>query len=196
MIHSIIENNRFKRRTFLKGSLVGYFVFTLTYFPKKLLAAGSPRPQQSPFATPTFIALAETIIPGHFSDPNGTPGAIETGTIEYLERVEKAGVLPFSLLSIQGWVTFALDTYSLFTRGATFANLGANQKVEVASDFYRLMPVPLLYRLFRATYYTGAQNRLGWDNLGYPGPNQGYEDYSFKETLARSDPRSMDGNLP
>ena len=197
-------NESVSRRKFLGkgllglGSLSGAAVFGIP----RIASCMGPKPVQAPpqkpkskYATPTFVAFIDTIIPGKESDPTQAPGAIEADTFEYLERVEKSKIFPISIDLIHFAVTQALDTASWFSRFVPFNNLALKDRQGMIEKLLFIPGIPFLLRLARAPFYTAAVNRVGFDYLGYPGPNEGYSDYSFREVLAKPEAGTVGGNL-
>lgn len=194
-----------ERRGFLKRSFwgsvygLGASYFYTSVASSRMALASITGEERGKFATPTFKALVDTVIPGGMTDPSGKPGGLEAGTVQYVEAFDKAKYLPFSLAVVHFWLSAALDTVAFFTHGRGFAKLGQAQRVNVLKRLLGIHgAMPLLMRLLRAPYYTGAVNRVGWENLGYPGPTAtGFlGDYSFNEATAYPHPRSVMGNLP
>lgn len=182
------------RRNFLKTGL-----FSSLALPARALAMGRRQTTAragAKYATPTFVAFLDTIIPGAGSDPEGGPGALEAGTLEYLERVESSKLFPISIDVIHFAATRALDTWAALGWFKTFPALDRRARETCVRQLQFVPGVPFLLRLARAPFYTGAINRVGFDWVGYPGPNTGYADFSFRQTLARPEPGSVEGNLP
>ncbi len=182
------------RRGFLKGAL-GFPLIS------GVRGAGASEGQgeasrRSVFGGRIFRAFVETVIPGRATDPSGTGGALEAGTLEYLERVENARLFPVSLRVVHLAVTKTLGVYSRLRTLQRFDTLPLRDREKLVAELVRLPGVPLLLRLIRAPFYTGAVNRMGFDLIGYPGPNSGYEDFSFREVLASPEAGSQGGNLP
>jgi hypothetical protein len=171
---------------------------TLTY------AMGRPRPspipqRRSPFDTSTFRAFIDTVVPGRSSDPTGAPGSLDAGAFEFLEEVEKMKLLPISLHVVQLLLTQALAAMSVARHFQPFWALSLEDRTRIVASIQNvsIVPMPLLLRLMRAPFYTGPISRVGFDYLGYPGPNSGYVgDHSFGAALSWPEPGSVAGNMP
>lgn len=179
--------NKFTRRTLLKGVAVS----TIGAQSNIVLAE-----EKNPYQQKTFEALAETIIPGALTDPLGHPGSTEADTIKYLWKVERSKLLPVPFGIIRGVISSLLNIKSYAKYRMSFAKLELKQREIIAASIEQLPGVPLFYRVIRAPFYTGALNDVGFKYFGYPGPNNGYKDFSFKQKIADSHPRSVNGNLP
>jgi len=175
------------RRTLLKGAAAT----TLTTSSAIAVAKGN-----NPYKEKTFEALVETIVPGKKSDPLGHPGSSEAESIKYLWQVERSKLLPIPFGLIRGLISTLLNikSYTKYRKG--FSNLSQQQRELVALSVETIPGVPLFYRVVRAPFYTGAVNDVGFKYFGYPGPNNGYKDFSFKKKLAPSHPKVINGNLP
>jgi hypothetical protein len=145
-----------------------------------------------------LTALVDTVVPGRESDPEGSPGAIEAGTVQYLHLCDQRNILG-SWIRLRTLWNLALDALDViafagFARG--FAALDLEKRTAVVNRGTKIPGLSMLLRLIRAPFYTGTVNRVGWDYLGYPGPNEGFSDYSFGTELSSPHPSSVDGNLP
>ena len=175
------------RRSLLKGAALA----SIATSPSALLAKDN-----NPYQEQTFEALIETIVPGKKNDPLGHPGSSEAESIKYLWKVERSKLLPVPFGIIRGVISTLLNLKSITKYRKKFANLTQSQREQVAATVEQIPGVPLFYRVVRAPFYTGALNDVGFKYFGYPGPNEGYKDFSFKEELAPAHPRSVNGNLP
>ena len=128
----------------------------------------------------------ETIVPGKMSDPKGHPGSSEAESIKYLWKVERSKLLPIPFGLIRGVISTLLNIKSYTRFRTSFSKLTLKQREVVAANIEQIPGVPLFYRVIRAPFYTGAMNNVGFDYFGYPGPNQGYQDFSFKKKMAES----------
>jgi hypothetical protein len=105
-------------------------------------------------------------------------------------------IFPASLPVVSFGVSHLLDLASTATGFCPFWMLDLADRTRVLARLGGFPGATLLLRLLRAPYYTGAVNRAGLDHVGYPGPNDGYADFSFGEALAPSEPGGIGGNLP
>jgi hypothetical protein len=191
------------RRSWLKlGATTAASLGTLGN-PVRALAMGKPKPQPGPgtapnhFDTPTFQAFVETIIPGTRIDPTGAPGALEAETTAFLIAMEQSGIFPISLSFVQFALSAVLDLGAFFTHLRGFSQLSLEERTKLVAGLEWFPGMPFLLRLIRAPFYTATMNRVGWDYLGYPGPNSGYADFSFNEwDIAPPCPEAVGGNLP
>ncbi len=182
------------RRRFLQlgGALTGAMSL-----PASAMAAARSSLSRSPYATPTFLALIDTVVPGQASDPTGAPGALEAGTLEYIDAFDRAKLLPIPMRLVQIAVSQALTGMSVMRHFKPFYALDLRQRTRIVSAASKVPGFSLLLSLIRAPFYTGSVNRVGFDYLGYPGgPTEGYGDFSFKEVTWSPHPRGIDGNLP
>ena len=163
--------------------------------PKNILASSLEK-VKNPFSQKTFMALVETIVPGELTDPTKAPGAIEADTINYLWKVQKTKLLPVPIGLFRGVISSALNVSSFVQYRKGFYHLDRLEREKIVAKVESIPGVPLFYKVIRAPFYTGAMNDVGYKYFGYPGANKGYSDFSFKEKLAESHPRSVNGNLP
>lgn len=192
-----MSSPKIKRRDFIKtaaGSFAGVGFFGV---PKIARAMGSRRHKPvNKYDTPSFSAFIDTVIPGKELDPTGAPGGLEAGTLEYLAKVQQQGLFPISIDLIHFIVTLALDLIAGITHFCSFDKLNLKDREKIIESLTAIPGTAFLLRLMRAPFYTGAINRVGFDYLGYPGPNEGFPDYSFDEAVSLPHPSSIDGNLP
>ncbi|MBI2521242.1 MAG: gluconate 2-dehydrogenase subunit 3 family protein [Bdellovibrio sp.] len=187
-------NNKIQRRDFLKAGGSLFLLSGMSTLPTSLSAAGPSGP--NPYSDKLFIALYDTIIPGIITDSTGTPGALEAGTVDFLTQTERSQKLPIPVGLIRSYLRVALNLKALWRYQKSFVHLNLEQRTEIAKRVEYLPGIPLVYRLIRAPFYTGAINRVGYDYLGYPGANRGYPDHSFKMAISNPHSRVIDGNLP
>ena len=179
--------NKISRRSLIKGVAISGVATSANI---------SLARENNPYKEKTFEALIETIVPGKKNDPLGHPGSTEADSIKYLWKVERSKLLPVPFGLIRGVISTLLNIKSYTRFRKKFAKLNLRQRELVAAKVEQIPGVPLFYRVVRAPFYTGALNNVGFDYFGYPGPNNGYTDFSFKEKLAESHPRTVNGNLP
>jgi len=139
----------------------------------------------------TMTALADTIVPGKDSDPDGSPGAIEAGALIVLyDRYYPAYdyITPISrLLNSSAFTKYGKNYYEL--------ELGEREVVlsEVEEGF---PPLSLLIKFIKASFYDALINDVGYKYLEYPGPNLGYKDDGFSFGKKMSEEMTDDGSLP
>ena len=85
---------------------------------------------------------------------------------------------------------------SLFKFRKAFHKLSYAEREIVAIKLEKVPGVHLFYKVIRAPFYTGSINKVGFDYFGYPGPNNGYSDFSFKKKWRMLNSNSAGGNLP
>ncbi|MAW06967.1 MAG: hypothetical protein CME61_01650 [Halobacteriovoraceae bacterium] len=179
--------SKVNRRDLLKMSLVSGValnttnVYSSTWFVKN---------------SKTLIALIETIVPGKETDPTKAPGGMEAKTFLYLQKVEKEKLLPLPFGLIKTLISGSLNVMSLFKFRKAFHKLSYAEREIIAIKLEKVPGVHLFYKVIRAPFYTGSINKVGFDYFGYPGPNNGYSDFSFKKKMADAHPNSVGGNLP
>ena len=144
----------------------------------------------------TLIALIETIVPGKKFDPTGAPGGMEAKTFLYLQKVEKEKLLPIPIGLVKSLISGSLNVLSILKYKKSFHRLGLSEREVIAQQLEKVPGVHLFYKAIRAPFYTGSINKVGFDYFGYPGPNNGYADFSFNKKMAEPHPRSVNGNLP
>ena len=181
--------NKLTRRSLVKSTLA---IFAASASGLKASEVES----KNPFENQTLQLLCQTIVPGGIEDATGAPGALEAKTIEYLWRVERKKLLPVPLNIFGSLIISSLNTASLFMYRKKFKNLDLNRREIIARKVEGLPGVHLFYKVIRAPFYTGAVNDIGYKYLGYPGANNGYIDYSYKQKFAISHTRSVNCNLP
>ena len=126
-------------------------------------------------------AIAARILP-----TTDTPGAVEAGTVFYIDRA-LAG--PYSHL----WSRYArglraLNKYAKGRFGASFEKLGGAQQDSMLSDleagkitevgkgveFFELLRTHVLEGVFGEPTYGGNRDMIGWKLVGFPGQQWGY----------------------
>ena len=144
----------------------------------------------------TIIALIETIVPGKKMDPTGAPGGMEAQTFLYLQKIEKDKLLPLPIGLVKSLISGGLNLLSLLKFKKPFHKLRYKEREVIAIKLEKVPGVHLFYKAIRAPFYTGSVNKVGFKYFGYPGPNEGYKDFSFNKKMAEPHPDSVDGNLP
>jgi hypothetical protein len=162
------------------------------------LSASSPALSSTWFVknSKTLIALIETIVPGKKYDPTGAPGGMEAKTFIYLQKIEKEKLLPLPIGLVKSLISGSLDVLSLLKYRRRFYDLKLFEREIIATKLEKVPGVHLFYKAIRAPFYTGSINKVGFDYFGYPGPNNGYADFSFNKKMAEAHPDSVNGNLP
>ncbi|MBI3182988.1 MAG: hypothetical protein HYZ28_12700 [Myxococcales bacterium] len=140
----------------------------------------------------TFVAIADTIVPGCASDPDGQPGAAEGCVLSLASDpgLPVAGVLPFLVALV--------DQYSNRSFDKRFIALDLEARTSVLAAAERDSPLlSYAFRFFRTVHYAGLYNDVGPRSLGYPGGNLGYAgdpDFSFRDPIGQE--LTPEGNLP
>lgn len=190
-------SNQVSRRHFLTGTASTYFMaHAVMGFATNEAQAAIAGKGRGGFWSVTFVALMDTIVPGQYSDPTGAPGAVEAQTSEFCAALHASKVLPLNLRLIEWVVSAALNTMAFFTKGKGFHRCTLAHRTKLANTLSKISPVPLLYQLLRAPFYTGSMNRVGFDYTGYPGANDGYMDFSHGRVTWVPSPKTVGGNLP
>jgi hypothetical protein len=120
----------------------------------------------------TLWWLAETIVPGTATDPEGAPGANDCGALNVMldPQLPLAANVDLVVLSLDG------TAQSLYDK--PFRELNYEQRAAVAAQVESQVPLmTLLYRLIRAAFYGAAYNEVGVRWMGFPGENLGYIDH-------------------
>jgi hypothetical protein len=138
----------------------------------------------------TIAAFCDTVVPGRYRDPAGTPGAIDTNA-PALFFDPSLPALPYV-----GLLVILLDGYAAKQRpGAQFVDLVPDERdaaVAAAVDAVDLMYFAI--ELAKLAHYSSTEAGTA---LGYPGANPGYwndPDFSFSRPMARE--ITVDGNYP
>jgi gluconate 2-dehydrogenase gamma chain len=127
-------------------------------------------------------AIVDHLIP---SDENG-PGAIEAGSIQYIDRA-LGGALSASREAYRAGLE-AFERYCRMSRGAPFLQLSKTDQISVLIDvetgaatgsgagfagssaaFFNLIRSHTIQGMFGDPFYGGNVNFAGWDLIGYPG---------------------------
>ncbi len=140
----------------------------------------------------TFLAIADTVVPGCSSDPSGAPGAADECVLNLSQdpRLPVAGVVSI-LVGIA-------DQYAEQMFGPRFIHLSLDQRTQVLAKAEADDPLlSYAFRFFRAVHYAGLYNDVGPRSLGFPGGNLGYvddPDFTFGRPMCAE--RTPDGNMP
>jgi gluconate 2-dehydrogenase gamma chain len=130
-----------------------------------------------------LAAIADRIIPA-----TDTPGAVEAGAVEYIDRAlagDYAELLPGYRKGLR-----ALDRYAREKFGAKFVKLGDEEKDAALSDceagqiprfkksvdFFETLRCHVLEGVFGEPQYGGNRGLIGWRLVGFPGQQFGYAD--------------------
>jgi len=117
----------------------------------------------------TLAAVLETVVPGKATDPDGEPGAVEACAL---------GVLMDSSFPFRPYASIlatVLDNLAITRGGTVFAKASADDRIAVLLQAQEQLPMlRLAFRAVRAAFFGGAYNGVGFDYVGYPGPNLGY----------------------
>ncbi len=141
----------------------------------------------------TLLAMADTVVPGAGTDPDGTPGAVEACVLEVADDPD----LPVAGLAVL-LVGLVDGQASELYEGRTFLQLDLQERTRTLEAAEESLPLlTLAFRLFRAVYYAGLYSDLGPRAMGYPGGTTGYVDdpeFSFHEPIGAE--LTDDGNMP
>jgi gluconate 2-dehydrogenase gamma chain len=126
-------------------------------------------------------ALADRIFP-----PTDTPGAVEAGAVNYIERALAGDYASFLRLYRSG--LRALDRQGRRRFGANFSALDEAQKDTIlldfeaglvpdckkAAEFFETVRCHVLEGVFGEPDYGGNRDLIGWRLVGFPGQQFGY----------------------
>lgn len=144
----------------------------------------------------TVVAIADTVVPGPSSDPEGTPGAAEACVLNmfYDPYYGISSLIPVLISDI--------DSASNRLFGRDFSGLTFSQRTQVLLDREKNFPALLglnVYSLVIAFcmlgFYGGIFNESGPDYAGFPGPSLGYRGVS-SYGIRFSREMTQDGSLP
>jgi len=140
----------------------------------------------------TLAAVLDTVVPGKESDPEGAPGAVEACAMNILLD----GYFPFKPYT--DFFANVVDQLAGDAYGKPFAQLPLPQRVEVLVQAQDSLPLlRLAFRAIRSAFFGGAYNGLGFDYVGYPGPNVGWRhlpESSFRRAMCKE--RTETGWMP
>ncbi|MBI1747375.1 MAG: hypothetical protein HYR55_12400 [Acidobacteria bacterium] len=145
----------------------------------------------------TLGALFDAVVPGPFEpsfpeeveDPEGAPGAIEGKVVRFWEKIlpQSLGWLNVGFLKL--WVK-DLDLYAfVFHRGRKFKDLRLSERQDKIQLMMWIIPgYHLKYwtalMLVKAAFYADLADEsrqfIGRNYIGFPGPNSGFDDYSYE----------------
>ncbi|MGH7768999.1 MAG: gluconate 2-dehydrogenase subunit 3 family protein [Candidatus Binatia bacterium] len=128
-------------------------------------------------------AIADRIFPS-----TDSPGAVEAGAVEYIDRAlagNYAELLPGYRKGLR-----ALDLYAREKFGAKFVKLGGADQDAVlldfesgriprfkkGADFFETVRCHVLEGVFGEPQYGGNRGLIGWRLVGFPGQQFGYSD--------------------
>jgi hypothetical protein len=137
----------------------------------------------------TIAAFCDTVVPGAWRDPEGTPGAIDVAAVgPFFDDALPAA--PFVPLLVT-----LLDAYAGDVAGGTFLEASPEERDEALAKLLdEVELVEFAVQLAKLSYYVSEPAE---HVLGFPGPNPGYvddPDFSFGVPLAAE--ITDDGNLP
>ncbi len=130
-----------------------------------------------------LAAIAERIFPR-----TETPGAVEIGAVNYIERALTGAYAALAPLYSQG--LRAVNRYSRSEFNKNFLELGtADQDVvlrafeggaparfKLAAEFFETLRYHVLEGVFCEPHYGGNQDMSGWRLVNFPGQQFGYDD--------------------
>jgi hypothetical protein len=137
----------------------------------------------------TIAAFCDTVVPGAYRDPEGTPGAIDVGAVGpfFDDALPAAPFVPL--------LATLLDAYARDVAGGTFLEASPEERDEALAKLLDEVDlVEFAVQLAKLAYYVSEPAE---HVLGFPGPNPGYvddPDFSFGVPLATE--ITGDGNLP
>jgi gluconate 2-dehydrogenase gamma chain len=128
-------------------------------------------------------AIADRIFPS-----TDSPGAVEAGAVEYIDRAlagDYAELLPGYRKGLR-----ALDRYAREKFGTKFVKLGVERQDAVlldceagqiprfknCADFFETVRCHVLEGVFGEPRYGGNRGLIGWRLVGFPGQQFGYSD--------------------
>jgi gluconate 2-dehydrogenase gamma chain len=128
-------------------------------------------------------AVANRIFPA-----TDTPGAVEAGAVNYIERALCGDYAPYLSLYRRG--LSALDRCARRKFGGKFPDLTDEQKDSVltdfetgrtvgfkkATEFFETVRCHVLEGVFGEPQYGGNRGLIGWRLVGFPGQQFGYQD--------------------
>lgn len=140
----------------------------------------------------TMAAFTDTIIPGPASDPEGSVGGVEASALEVLYD-PYYGLKPFI-----GIVHLDLNLTSLWMYKRLFKALDLSRRTKIVLLKESKSRVRYIYELaellVKLAFYGAIVNDIGTDYISFPGPSNGYHDYSFNKKFAEE--ATEDGNPP
>jgi hypothetical protein len=120
-------------------------------------------------ARDTMKAFADTIIPGPYSDPEGSVGGVESGGVEILYDPDY-GLRPFI-----GLLSGSLNLTSYIWYRKSFQDLDAVQRTELVLFNDSRPGTGFLYEqaenLVKLAFYGGIINDVGTDYISFPSPS-------------------------
>jgi len=130
-----------------------------------------------------LAALAERIFPA-----TDTPGAVEAGAVDYIERALAGSYAEF--LSSYRKGLRAVDRCACRKFGGKFATLsdadkdvvladfeaGETPELKKAAEFFETVRCHVLEGIFGEPEYGGNRGLIGWRLVGFPGQQFGYPD--------------------
>jgi hypothetical protein len=138
----------------------------------------------------TIAALCDTVVPGKWRDPAGTPGALDSGApaMFFDPELPALAYVPLLVLALD---VFARDVVA----GSQFVDLApADRDEALARAIAQLDLLDFAIQLVKLAHYS---TQVAGDALGYPGANPGYvgdSDFSFGRAMSRE--ITVDGNVP
>jgi gluconate 2-dehydrogenase gamma chain len=128
-------------------------------------------------------AIADRIFPA-----TDTPGAVEAGAVDYIQRALSGDYAPLLPLYRRG--LRALERHARKKLGGKFAILSDEQKDDLladfeagrdagfkkAAEFFETVRYHVLEGVFGEPEYGGNRGLIGWRLVGFPGQQFGYPD--------------------
>lgn len=179
-----IFSKKLQRRTILAGGIAAGLAAMVrlqaaggpgeAYDPHELLppAPGGVCRTPSNDAEEALLALADTIVPGGASDPQGAPGARETCALSVVLSPA------FPVAGLADVIQLLLNGTASSQFGKDFVECTLEQRTLVADIAEEQLPLlTVLYRAVRAAFYGASYNEVGTRWMGFPGENLGYIDH-------------------
>ncbi|HUK42371.1 MAG TPA: gluconate 2-dehydrogenase subunit 3 family protein, partial [Candidatus Acidoferrales bacterium] len=137
----------------------------------------------TPTEARTLEAIADRIFPA-----TETPGAVEAGALDYIDRALAGDYKPLRTLYRNG--LRAVDKHAWEKFGRKFTELdgvekdnvlsdfqsGQTQILKNAADFFETVRCHILEGVFCEPHYGGNKDLIGWRLVGFPGQQYGYRE--------------------
>ncbi len=139
----------------------------------------------------TMQALADTVLPGSDSDPDGEPGALEAGALIVL--FDKS----YFAYQFMPLISYFLNNMSEQTYGKDFYELQVGERSQLLENVEKQVSyVSLLTKFIKGAFYAAFVNDVGYKYMEYPGSNLRYREKDFSFNRPMSNEMTNDGSLP
>lgn len=184
-----------KRRDFILKTILGslsiYSLRDCSSERKDVLELFPPALKPETVDEKTMQALADTVLPGSNSDPEGEPGALDAGALTVLFDKSYPAYQFIPLIS------YFLNTISGQTFGKDFYELELNERTQLLENVEKQVSyVSLLTKFIKGAFYAAFVNDVGYKYMEYSGPNLGYRETDFSFNRQMSNEMTNDGSLP